>query len=390
MCPKVLLFGLRHGCGCARIIVTTQLHGEKGDYVPTYPAYIQLMLTYARAQGQWYCGQPDAAALCFDILAQFPEHDEASALVYELFCDPWLIYDTRNALQQQIDEWDDRPWQQRRRLALSLRFISRWEGWHDTSDAPGTELATFAPDDVTAMLKHGRDLLLEAYCLGDETCTDMAWPIFVAALRRTAEPQRALLWVGRLYADLGFFADAAEVLGELCRRFGTPAVYRLLAEVRWWRDNAHRLPWLPPAGDGTRYRRMMALIDPNAPGDEQIVSDLRVRAAVRQAGRAGMGQPVLAPEVAQIVTAALPEMLPTLAPTSTLVDWSFLDCDDGLPGELPEWARNTLHLFGEDIPDDIIRRYRWSRPITKPATPPRYNPTDTPHDLDNLPDDGFD
>jgi hypothetical protein len=61
-----------------------------------------------------------------------------------------------------------------------------------------------------------------------------------------------------------------------------------------------------------------------------------------------------------------------------------------LPGELPEWARNTLHLFGEDIPDDIIRRYRWSRPITKPATPPRYNPTDTPHDLDNLPDDGFD
>jgi hypothetical protein len=55
---------------------------------------------------------------------------EVAAICFDLFCDAWLIYDNRNALQQQIDEWDDRPWQQRRRLALSLRFMSRWEGWH--------------------------------------------------------------------------------------------------------------------------------------------------------------------------------------------------------------------------------------------------------------------
>jgi hypothetical protein len=95
-----------------------------------YPTYIQRMIDQAREQGQWYCGQADAAAICFDVLALFPDHQEAAELVYQLFCDEWLIYDNRNALQQQIDEWDDRPWQQRRRLALSLRFMSRWEGWH--------------------------------------------------------------------------------------------------------------------------------------------------------------------------------------------------------------------------------------------------------------------
>lgn len=71
----------------------------------------------AREQGQWYCGQSDAAALCFDVLALFPDHREASELVSELFCDAWLIYDNRVALQRNIDEWDDRPHQQRRRIA---------------------------------------------------------------------------------------------------------------------------------------------------------------------------------------------------------------------------------------------------------------------------------
>jgi hypothetical protein len=83
------------------------------------------MLKQARAEGQYYCYQPDCAALCFDVLALVPDCCEASDLVYELFCDEWLINDNRNAVQQNIDEWDDRPHQQRRRLALSFRFMSR-------------------------------------------------------------------------------------------------------------------------------------------------------------------------------------------------------------------------------------------------------------------------
>lgn len=54
-------------------------------------------------------------------------------------------------------------------------------------------------------------------------------------------------------------------MGELCSRFHDEKARRLLAEVIWWRDNAHRIPWIPPAGDGSRYDRMMESIDPSAP-----------------------------------------------------------------------------------------------------------------------------
>ncbi len=93
-----------------------------------YPAYIHRLLDEARDEGQWYGGQSEAAAKCYEVLTLFPNHHEASELIYELFCDPWLIYDNRVALQQQIDEWDDRPWQQRRRAALAFHFMKSLGG----------------------------------------------------------------------------------------------------------------------------------------------------------------------------------------------------------------------------------------------------------------------
>jgi len=244
-----------------------------------YPDYVHRLLAQAREEGQWYCGQPDAAALCFDVLALFPDHRAAAELVYELFCDEWLIYDNRNALQQNIDEWDDRPHQQRRRLALSFRFMSRWEGWNrDASRERGRKAERDGPRDVRRLLEEGRGQLLEAYCLGDEECVNFAWPLFAEAIHRARDPRVTLLWIGKQYADLGFFADAVEVLAELCSRFDDPDARRLLAEVKWWRDNAHRLPWLPPPGDGSRYKRMMAHIDPEAPTDEEVIQGLRERA----------------------------------------------------------------------------------------------------------------
>jgi hypothetical protein len=87
--------------------------------------------------------------------------------------------------------------------------------------------------------------LLGAYCLGDEECTDYSWTIFADAIQKAEDPQATLYWIGWQYADLGFFADAAEALGELCSRFNDEKARRLLAEVVWWRDNAHRIPWIP-------------------------------------------------------------------------------------------------------------------------------------------------
>src|SRR3990172_10307755 len=74
--------------------------------------------------------------------------------------------------------------------------------------------------------------------LGDEECANFAWPLFAEAFRRTNDPRHALLWAGKQYADLGFFADAVEVLAELCSRFDDAGARRLLAQLRWWRDNA--------------------------------------------------------------------------------------------------------------------------------------------------------
>jgi hypothetical protein len=62
------------------------------------------------------------------------------------------------------------------------------------------------------------------------------------------------------------------------------------------------------------------------------------------------------------------------------VDWTFLDTDDGQPGELPEWAVKMMRHFPADHAEDIARRHRWSRPIKPPAHPPRYPPDEPPFD----------
>ncbi|MBI4785921.1 MAG: hypothetical protein HY782_02610 [Chloroflexi bacterium] len=340
-----------------------------------YPEYVERMLAQARNVAQYYCGQAAAASLCFDALASFPDHREASALVYELFCDEWLIYDNRNAIQQNIDEWDDRPWQQRRRLALSFRFMSEWVGWRREYE-DGHEIEKDGPPDVAALLDQGRSELLNAYCLGDEECTDFAWPIFMQAIKQTSKPYYALLWVAKQYADLGFFADATEVLLELCGRFDDASPRRLLAEVRWWRDNAYRLPWLPPAGDGSRYRRMMRFIDPNAPSDEEQIRRLRSRMQERR--DSPDRKPVIDSELAALFAEALPAEsdMPGCKP---LVDWSFLDTDDGQPGEVPDWVKKQMRLFPKHA-EEIKQMHLWSRPIKPPSTPPRRDPNDTPFD----------
>lgn len=344
-----------------------------------YPAYIQRLLAEARDEGQWYGSQADAAAKCYDVLALFPDHPEASDLIYELFCDPWLIYDNRVALQQQIDEWDDRPWQQRRRAALAFRFMSRWEGWNDEDVRSES-----GPPDVAELLDQGKGYLISAYCLGDEASGDAAWPLFVEAMASAGDPQATMLWVGTCYADMGFFADAAEVLMALCARYSSSAssvqiAGRLLAEVRWWRDNVHRLPWLPPSGDGTRYWRMMAFVDPEAASDDDVLEELRARAAAQ--GHA-TPPPLLDPHVERRILSMLPRF--DGPPVPGLVDWSFLDADNGQPGEPPPWAQRMLQLFPGEMAEDMAQRYRWTRTIPPPDEPRRYNPDEPPLDHDEL------
>jgi hypothetical protein len=336
----------------------------------TYPDYIHKMLARARDEGQWHAAQPDAAGICFDALALFPDCEEAKELVYELFCDEWTIYDNRVAIQRMIDEWDDRPWQHRRRLALSFRFMSRWEGWHREYEE-GREAELTGPADAAKILAAGKSELLGAYCLGDEECTDYAWAIFADALAKTNDPRAALLWIGKTYADLGFFADAGEALGEHCSRYNDADAKRLLVEVIWWRDNAHRIPWIPPRGDGARYNRMMRSIDPSAPSaDEEI---RRVRRE-NQKERIAPYRPSIDPQLAKLFAVSIP----LEATSPTLVDWSFLDQDAGQPGEPAEWVKEQIEMFEDaevdrEMIEEMKRIHRWTYNITPPSTPPRYD-----------------
>ena len=342
----------------------------------TYPEYVYQTLARARYIGQWYCGQSDAAALCFDILALFPDCEEAKHLIYELFCDEWTIYDNRVAIQQNIDEWDDRPWQQRRRLALSYRFMSRWDGKYEMIHDRG------GPKDVRKILEDGKMELLGAYCLGDEECTDYAWTIFADALKKAKDPRATLLWIGKQYADLGFFADAAEALGELCSRFDEVAARRLLAEIIWWRDNAHRIPWIPPKGDGSLYDRMMDFIDPPAPKTKDCIREVRNE---NQKERIAPYRPSIDKKLVSLFSTIISDADEKSA--ASIVDWGFLNTDDGQPGEPADWAKKRIRMVEKwkdelhtEMLEDLKRMHKLTRNIEIPSTPKRYDPNEPPFD----------
>jgi hypothetical protein len=128
--------------------------------------------------GQDHVFQLDAVAICFDILADYPDCAEASELVYKIFCDEWIIYDNRCALQKLIDEWDDRPHQQRRRLALSFGYMTRLPEWTDEDEIPfldeESDMHQYESVETMRYLHDGKMELSEAYCLGDEEAAEYA------------------------------------------------------------------------------------------------------------------------------------------------------------------------------------------------------------------------
>ncbi len=179
----------------------------------------------------------EAAMRCYRILALDYDNSLAKDKLLQIYLQRDLVEDMRSAVLRLSDPRDASPHQHRRRLAFCYRVFSRWDGWlkEDDEQTPVDELEKVA-HILTAAYLHGEDgELLEA------------WNGYVEACARHPQRHAAIQWwMARQYAQRGFFADAAEVLMEMLGRGqdDTDARY-MLAEMRWWRDHAHCIGWIP-------------------------------------------------------------------------------------------------------------------------------------------------
>jgi hypothetical protein len=341
---------------------------------PSYPAYVHQMLAQARAEMLEPGHEPDAAALCFDVLALFPDCPPAEDLLHEIVHQPMLIRAMRRMLSRAIEEWDDRSWRQPYRLGRAFTFFTSWDAW-TLGDPDGPSLdpddkdSVFA-EDVRELLSAGRWQLLQASLVGQEAAAEMAWRLFQEARQRADDATPAVVWAAQQYAECGYFAEAVDLLEELLAAQPAAAqptaaqARRLWVEVRWWRDNQQRLPWIPPptAEPGSRWRRVMAqrdaefAADPDAfdvplpyipPDVDELPDDFEL--------------PPLTPEGLKTAVSAATPALPPTEPETGPVDWGYLEqleSGDIDVARFPAWARRLLQEVSQDT-----EQYRWMTQI---------------------------
>lgn len=341
---------------------------------PEYPKYVDQMLAEARMLlEEDDLTQPDAAAIGFDVLALFPDCQEASDLIMEAFSDPWLIWDYRKALSCIIDEWDDRPWQQRRRLARSYGYTSRWDGRYREYDE-NVNPEDICPADVKAMLEEGHHQLLQDYLLGQSQGSDAAWPIFQEAIKRTNDPATAMFWVAQTYADSGYFAESVEVLDDLLAQYPDDQdARRVRAEVCWWRDHQEQIPWIPPNNDGNgrRWRQIMRQTDEEFAANEELYTkplDFYFPPDADQLPQDFTPPAPIPPDLVAQIEAALGDPSPT-QPSESRVDWGYLDkleSGDIDVDTFPLWAQQLLR----DIEESDYKQYLIQYLIGHLSNPP--------------------
>lgn len=313
------------------------------------------MLEQARAKFQDIHEVPsEAVGICFDILTLFPGNTKAAELILEGLSQPAIIRNYRKAISRLIDEWDDRPWQQRRRRALSFNYLS---GQHlrelaiEEDEKPDETI-----HDVQDWLTQGDKQLAQAYFSGIERATEVAWAIFQEAIRRAHNFRGASLWIANHYAQKGFFGEAMDVLDSTRARFPEDQeLRRFWIEIRWWRDHQHLIPWIPPDGDGQLYERYLGKYDP-----ERLAFEKNATPLSRQYRPPDLSKfpsdfifPEPLPDVVETHLSQIIKNAPTL-PTQTVLDWSYLKqlVSDTIDiSKFPKWAQELL----QDVQDPELR-----------------------------------
>jgi hypothetical protein len=315
-----------------------------GVTMSDYPEYVERMLAQARAMFKdESCADSKAVSICYDILVLIPGCKTASDLILEGLSKPWLIRDNRKAISRLIDEWDDRPWQQRHRLALSFGYFSQWPHRVFEHDEDRKEILA----DVRDMLEEGDRQLLQTYLSGIERAAEVAWAIFQEGIHRARNPREVILWVANNYAHKGFFGEAMDILETAYNRFPQDdETCHLWAEVRWWRDYQHRIAWIPPDGDGSRYENYLAKYDRERWEFEKTTKprsrEYRPPDPAKLPLDFVIPQPLpdeLEAQINQIIKKA-----PTI-PSQSSMDWSYLkqlESGDIDMSKFPEWVQDLL------------------------------------------------
>jgi hypothetical protein len=181
-----------------------------------------------------------AAERAYDALAIDPAYPRAANALLRCYRSRSALRDMQHALQKLFRPEDEVPHQTHRMLAYSYRVLSQADCWQEWLGEIPPELAPAAE-----ALEAGRLALNHAYFSGDEDQYRQARTLFADA-RDRCEDRSALMWfLAREYADKGYFADSAALLGALIAAGSIRSdVQRLYAEMIWWRDHSRRLPWI--------------------------------------------------------------------------------------------------------------------------------------------------
>jgi hypothetical protein len=136
----------------------------------------------------------------------------------------------------------------------------------------------------------------------------------------------------------------------------------------------------PLAGDGTRYACMRRAIDPSAPTRGEMVAYWSAR--LNEVGNAPTWKQLIEPEIAALFGSVMPSEGEDVEHEKPSVDWSFLDRDDGQPGEPADWVKKQIKLYREHA-DEIYEMHRWTRQIQSPASP-RQDPNQPAFDASEI------
>lgn len=180
----------------------------------------------------------EVADLCYQVLALDPDNRNAENKLRLVYLRKDLLRDTERQMFRTFDPEDDRPHQRRHKLGFSYACLSPWEGWLELDwDQP--------PAEVAETLEAGRLRLITDYLMGEEGAYAEARVAFDQALAAADDKTSVLWWLGKIYAQHGYFAEAAETLEQMAALSSlSPDARRLYGEVRWWRDNDRYICWV--------------------------------------------------------------------------------------------------------------------------------------------------